>query len=348
MAKIKNKKQFSLMIAMLMLAVGLFVATKSVQNNQENRSQAASTSSDNLCKSKGGTCVTTGPKTPSGSSCTTNGKAGTLWRGGIPYPCSGSNTRVCCIPKKITASIKGECKKTYSKTNACVSGTQSDRPNDLYLKSDGTKTDKIQTNIRIEYRWSCGTNNKCVQKIKINGVCDTSKVNGCKSGISSTNPTDTATKVLWTCKGINNGTDSPICNKSKSTVSTTKKIANPVSKVIPETDASNNDWKTFYLSFYTSLPNENGGYTHMANGAPINTARDVVASNVYKLGTKIYLEGYGIKTVADRGGSNFNNSNRLDVLIPRKSGENDHNYYVRVNNMGRPAARGYIVKTGNL
>lgn len=99
---------------------------------------------------------------------------------------------------------------------------------------------------------------------------------------------------------------------------------------------------TFYLSFYTDLPEENGGYNTTATGAPL--AYGVVASNYWPLYTKIYLDGYGTMTVLDRGGSDFNSSQRLDILIPRKSGESNAQYKRRVLILGRTSTTGYIVK----
>ena len=101
--------------------------------------------------------------------------------------------------------------------------------------------------------------------------------------------------------------------------------------------------KIFKLSFYTTLPEENGGYTNMANGKPIAGAYNVVASNYYPLGTKIYLEGFGTMVVSDRGGSAFNSSDRLDVLIQRREGESVANYKARVRKLGRQQISGKIV-----
>lgn len=95
----------------------------------------------------------------------------------------------------------------------------------------------------------------------------------------------------------------------------------------------------FILSFYTNTKDENGGYTVTCTGQPLQYG--MIASNVYPLGTKIYLEGYGLFTVADTGGDHFNNYNRLDVLIPPKY-EGEPNYKQRVNNMGKPHVKGYV------
>ncbi|WP_057232392.1 3D domain-containing protein [Clostridium perfringens] len=96
----------------------------------------------------------------------------------------------------------------------------------------------------------------------------------------------------------------------------------------------------FIISFYTNTKDENGGYTVTCTGQPLQYG--IVASNVYPLGTKIYLEGYGLFTVADRGGSHFDNYNRLDVLIPKEGDESVSQYRRRVNNMGKPHVKGYI------
>lgn len=96
----------------------------------------------------------------------------------------------------------------------------------------------------------------------------------------------------------------------------------------------------FIISFYTNTKDENGGYTVTCTGQPLRYG--IVASNVYPLGTKIYLEGYGLFTVADRGGSHFDNYNRLDVLIPKEGDESVNQYRRRVNNMGKPHVKGYV------
>lgn len=96
----------------------------------------------------------------------------------------------------------------------------------------------------------------------------------------------------------------------------------------------------FTLSFYTSLPSENGGHTVTCRGEKLKYG--MVASNVYDIGTKIYLKGYGHFTVKDTGGSDFNVDNRLDVLIERLPGESDYKYFKRVDNMGKPIVTGYV------
>ena len=97
----------------------------------------------------------------------------------------------------------------------------------------------------------------------------------------------------------------------------------------------------FILTFYTTLPQENGGYTVTCEGKELKNG--MVASNVYPLGTKIKINGK-IFTVSDRGGKNFNHSNRLDVLVERNSGESDSEYLKRVNNLGKIKVTGYVLE----
>ncbi|WP_195515550.1 hypothetical protein [Paraclostridium bifermentans] len=111
---------------------------------------------------------------------------------------------------------------------------------------------------------------------------------------------------------------------------------------IEEEEKNRIEWIEFELTFYTSLPSENGGYTVTCLGEELQYG--MVANNVLDLGTEIYLDGWGTFTNSDRGGSNFNTVNRLDVLIERNYGENDSDYSRRVNNMGKVKVMGYIIK----
>ena len=99
---------------------------------------------------------------------------------------------------------------------------------------------------------------------------------------------------------------------------------------------------TFHISFYTSLACENGGYANMtASGKKL--ADGMVANNQLPFGTKIYVEGYGLKTVEDRGSSKyFTDETKIDIFVPRQKGESDTEYRKRVNAMGRKNIKGYI------
>lgn len=97
------------------------------------------------------------------------------------------------------------------------------------------------------------------------------------------------------------------------------------------------------LTFYSSLAEENGGFNGI-NCSGKKLAPGMVANNILPQGTKIYTKEYGTLTVADKGGSNFDTVNRLDVYVPRNPGESDESYKKRVTNMGKVKVRGYIVK----
>lgn len=102
--------------------------------------------------------------------------------------------------------------------------------------------------------------------------------------------------------------------------------------------------KTFYLSFYSVLPEENGGYDLTASGESIHGLYGVAASNYYPMGTRIYLEGWGEVRIADRGGSDFNSSSRLDLLIQPLPGESTSDYKDRILEYGRQTVSGYVIK----
>lgn len=127
-----------------------------------------------------------------------------------------------------------------------------------------------------------------------------------------------------------------------------RRVANEKKAAQPKTTAKQSTQnisgnQNFHLSFYSTLPEENGGYSNMANGQSIHGASMVVASNYYPIGTKIYLEGWGTMTVSDRGGSDFNSSSRLDVLIQRNSGESTSSYKARIRALGRRTVSGKIL-----
>ncbi|EHJ01024.1 MULTISPECIES: 3D domain-containing protein [unclassified Clostridium] len=102
--------------------------------------------------------------------------------------------------------------------------------------------------------------------------------------------------------------------------------------------------KEFTLTFYTSLKSENSSAGAVTcENKPLTPGG--VANNILPLNTKIYLEGYGQVVVNDRGSNKyFNVDNKLDVYIPREPGENDKQYFRRVNDYGIQKVKGYIIK----
>lgn len=100
---------------------------------------------------------------------------------------------------------------------------------------------------------------------------------------------------------------------------------------------------TFKNTAYSSLSEENGGYTTTFKGEPLKG--NIVANNTLPYGTRIYMNGK-LYRVADKGSSRFNNPNRLDVLVERIPGETDDNYRQRVSDYGVQYTKGYIIKEG--
>lgn len=99
----------------------------------------------------------------------------------------------------------------------------------------------------------------------------------------------------------------------------------------------------FELTFYTNLASENSSAGGV-NCRGIKLYDGMVANNKLSYGTKIKLKGWGTVTVLDSGGNNFDVSHRLDVYVPREGGESDHEYFKRVQRMGRIKVQGFIVK----
>lgn len=113
-------------------------------------------------------------------------------------------------------------------------------------------------------------------------------------------------------------------------------------KLEKETKKKEIQYTEFELTFYTALDCENGYGAITCQGKPLRDG--IVANNVIPQNTQLYLEGYGEVVVADKGSSNFNTYNRLDVYIARNSGESNSQYRKRVMKLGRQKVKGYIIK----
>lgn len=88
------------------------------------------------------------------------------------------------------------------------------------------------------------------------------------------------------------------------------------------------------LTFYGDGAEENGGYAGK-NAYSNSLSAGMVASNVYPRGTKFVTPDGKILDVQDRGGKNFDSYNRLDVFVPRQSGESKSAYDKRISNLGK-------------
>ena len=103
---------------------------------------------------------------------------------------------------------------------------------------------------------------------------------------------------------------------------------------------------TFELSFYSDLNCENGYGNLTASGKTLSDG--MIANNYLDFGTNVYIDGYGLKVVEDRGSYKyFNAVNKADVFVPRIQGESDSEYYKRVNMLGRKNVDGYILYIGD-
>lgn len=96
------------------------------------------------------------------------------------------------------------------------------------------------------------------------------------------------------------------------------------------------------LTFYGDGAHENGGYANMTAYGEVPVA-GVVASNAYPKGTQFLFPNGQVFTVKDRGGSSFNNYNRLDVFVPRLKGESDAQYDKRIRTYGVKKIKAYKI-----
>lgn len=96
----------------------------------------------------------------------------------------------------------------------------------------------------------------------------------------------------------------------------------------------------FKVTAYSSLPEENGGYTITCNGEPLKG--NILANNTIPQGTKVILDGVEYE-IADRGSSRFNKRNRVDMLIERLPNESVDEYRKRVSDFGVKHIKGYII-----
>lgn len=98
------------------------------------------------------------------------------------------------------------------------------------------------------------------------------------------------------------------------------------------------------ISYYSDLAIENSKYGNItATGKTLQNG--MIANNHLDFGTNVYIEGEGMKVVEDRGNSKyFSTVAACDVFVPRISGENNAEYFNRVNAKGRHYKQAYIIK----
>lgn len=98
------------------------------------------------------------------------------------------------------------------------------------------------------------------------------------------------------------------------------------------------------ISYYSDLAIENSKYGNItATGKTLQNG--MIANNYLDFGTNVYIEGEGMKVVEDRGNSKyFSTVAACDVFVPRMPGENNTEYFNRVNAKGRHYKQAYIIK----
>jgi hypothetical protein len=98
------------------------------------------------------------------------------------------------------------------------------------------------------------------------------------------------------------------------------------------------------ISYYSDLAIENSKYGNItATGKTLQNG--MIANNHLDFGTNVYIEGEGMKVVEDRGNSKyFSTVAACDVFVPRVPGENNTEYFNRVNAKGRHYKQAYIIK----
>ena len=98
------------------------------------------------------------------------------------------------------------------------------------------------------------------------------------------------------------------------------------------------------ISYYSDLAIENSKYGNItATGKTLQNG--MIANNHLDFGTNVYIEGEGMKVVEDRGNSKyFSTVAACDVFVPMVPGENNTEYFNRVNAKGRHYKQAYIIK----
>lgn len=105
------------------------------------------------------------------------------------------------------------------------------------------------------------------------------------------------------------------------------------------TSNSNSNWQTFNVSFYTNHQQSTGksygdeGYGVTASGTNTTVGRTIACPRQYSFGTKIELEGLGVRVCEDTGSAIVGNN--LDVYVQSES---------EAMRLGRKQLKGRVVK----
>lgn len=123
----------------------------------------------------------------------------------------------------------------------------------------------------------------------------------------------------------------------KKQVTTTSNANTQTSKNNTQTTSGGYN-QTFQASFYTAHAASTGkssgdsGYGVTASGTTVQTGRTIACPPSYPFGTKIELEGYGVRVCEDRGGAI--QGNRIDIYVSTES---------EAYSLGRKSIRGRVL-----
>lgn len=123
------------------------------------------------------------------------------------------------------------------------------------------------------------------------------------------------------------------------TVSTPTKTKSNVNRNISR-GGGNMVTRNLVLSFYTDLPEENGGWGGITSIGTSLRAGVAASVNALPFGTTIVTQKFGTLVVEDRMNERVaykrckSGEIPVDVFVPRKKGESKSAYKKRVNNMG--------------
>jgi hypothetical protein len=113
---------------------------------------------------------------------------------------------------------------------------------------------------------------------------------------------------------------------------------------IKEQKKNEPQWQEFILTFYTGLDEENFSGCGGRNCLNQPLERGMIANNSMPIGTKIFLDNdYGVRTVADKGSSRFNDSNRIDMYVSQRNGETKEQWKRRAESYGIRHIWGYVI-----
>nr|MCW1949277.1 hypothetical protein [Candidatus Shapirobacteria bacterium] len=277
----KGIAQIFLLAGMLMVVVALPLATKLVQQNQENRSNAA-VKDDSGCTSKGGTCkyttascngsfksgLCTGPSNrkccvPGGSGsvknddgCTDIGgtcKTGSCTNGNFkPGLCTGSSSRKCCVPSSVTIGACGSATKgSYDSKptkDLCSKGTvtwldEAGYGGDYNWKCMGSKSGSTSDDVSCAAAVKAGTVTKGVCGSADGGTYSSKPTTGiCSRGSSSwKDETGSSGYYKWDCMGSNGSSTSDDVS-CKAKKSGAPTPSSSVKKCNSDTDCSSNQY----------------------------------------------------------------------------------------------------------